>query len=210
VRKCVFETERVRKADLRLDTKDGLFEAIKDKHPVVPDHVERSELFRRVTTHDAEERMPEPKSGKRLTDRQIALLKKWIEQGAAWQGHWAFTPPVRPPLPDVQDATWPRGAIDKFILVRLETEGLRPSPEADKATLIRRVTLDLTGLPPTPDEVHEFLADSSPDAYDKLVDRLLANPHYGERMALDWLDVSRFVDTHGYHIVPCRDLTKCC
>ena len=197
-----------RKADLRLDTKDGLFAAIKDKHPVVPGNTDQSELFRRITADDPDERMPDPKSGKRLSDRQIALLKKWIEQGAPWQGHWAFTVPVRPLLPQVRDEAWTRNAIDRFILTRLEAEGLKPSPMADKATLIRRLTLDLTGLPPTPKEVDAFLADDSPDAYEKVVDRLLADPHFGERMALDWLDASRFADTHGYHIDPGRDMTR--
>ena len=197
-----------RKADLRLDTKDSLFAAIKDKHPVVPGKTEQSELFRRITTDDPDERMPEPKSGKRLSERQIALLKKWIEQGAPWQGHWAFTAPVRPALPQLHDESWPPNAIDRFILARLQEEGLKPSPMADKASLIRRLTLDLTGLPPTPKEVDAFLADDSPDAYEKVVDRLLANPHFGERMALDWLDASRFADTHGYHIDPGRDMTR--
>ena len=197
-----------RKADLRMDTKDGLFSAIKDKHPVVPGKTDQSELFRRINADDPDERMPDPKSGKRLSGRQVALLKKWIEQGAPWQGHWAFTAPLRPALPQVHDESWPRNAIDRFILARLQEEGLKPSPVADKATLIRRLTLDLTGLPPTPKEVDAFLADDSPDAYEKVVDRLLDNPHFGERMALDWLDASRFADTHGYHIDPGRDMTR--
>ena len=196
-----------RKADLRLDTKDGLFNAIKDNHPVVPERADESELYRRITTDNSDDRMPEPKSGRRLQPRQIALIKKWIEQGASWQGHWAFTAPTRPPLPKMEDASWVRNPIDAFALARMEAEGLKPSPEADKATLIRRATLDLTGLPPTPKEVDDFLADNSPDAYEKLVDRLLADPHYGERMALDWLDAARFADTHGYHIDAGRDMS---
>ncbi|HXE56316.1 MAG TPA: DUF1549 domain-containing protein, partial [Tepidisphaeraceae bacterium] len=196
-----------RKADLRLDTKDGLFSLIKNDHPVVPGDPQHSELFRRITTDNVDDRMPEPKSGRRLAPRQIALIKKWIEQGAAWQGHWAFTAPVRPPLPDVKDASWVRNPIDRFVLSHLEAEGVKPSPAADKATLIRRVTLDLTGLPPTPQEIDAFLADKSPDAYEKVVDRLLADPHYGERMTLDWLDAARFADTHGYHIDSGRDMT---
>jgi hypothetical protein len=196
-----------RKADLRLDTKDGLFTAIKDVGPVIPEHADQSEVYRRITTDNADDRMPEPKSGRRLAPRQIALIKKWIEQGAPWQGHWAFTAPTRPRLPKDENASWARNPIDNFMLARLGAEGLKPSPEADKATLIRRVTLDLTGLPPTPKEVDDFLADQSPDAYEKLVDRLLADPHYGERMALDWLDAARFADTHGYHIDAGRDMT---
>ena len=196
-----------RKAELRLDTKDGLFNALKDIHPVIPQHPETSEIYRRITNDNADERMPEPKSGRRLAPRQIALIKKWIEQGAPWQGHWAFTAPIRPALPSMADEKWPRNSIDRFVLGRLEADGLKPSPEADKSTLIRRVTLDLIGLPPTPKEVDDFVADKSPDAYETLVDRLLANPHYGERMALDWLDAARFADTHGYHIDAGRDMT---
>jgi len=196
-----------RKADLRLDTRDGLFAAIKNIVPIAPGKPGASEIFRRITTDNPDDRMPDPKSGKRLSERQIALIKKWIEQGAPWQGHWAFVPPSRLPLPQVGDKSWPRNAIDYFVLARLESDGLRPSPEASKETLIRRVTLDLTGLPPTPQEVDQFLADSSPDAYERLVDRLLSDPHYGERMTLDWLDASRFADTHGYHIDSGRDMT---
>jgi hypothetical protein len=196
-----------RKAKLRLDTKDGLFNAIKDIHPVVPEHADQSELYRRITTDNADDRMPEPKSGRRLSPRQIALIKRWIDQGARWQGHWAFTPPTRLALPRVQNTSWVRNAIDNFALARMEAEGLKPSPQADKSTLIRRVTLDLTGLPPTPREVDDFLADTAPDAYEKLVERLLADPHYGERMALDWLDGARYADTHGYHIDAGRDMS---
>ena len=197
-----------RKADLRLDMKDGFFTALEDHRPVVPGKPDASELFRRITTDNADERMPEPKSNKRLTDRQITLIKKWIEQGAHWEGPWAFTAPTRPEVPKVKDASWPRNPIDAFILQRLEAEGLKPAPEAERATLIRRVTLDLTGLPPTPREVDDFLNDQSADAYEKVVDRLLASPHYGERMALDWLDAARFADTHGYHIDAGRDMSK--
>jgi hypothetical protein len=196
-----------RKANLRLDTKDGFLTAIKNKFPVVPEHPERSELFRRITAEKPDERMPDPGSNKHLSARQIALMKKWIEQGAAWQGHWAFTAPMRPTVPD-QESKWAHNPIDRFIESRLYAENLAPAAEADKTTLIRRVTFDLTGLPPTLAEVDAFLADSSPEAYDKVVDRLLANPHYGERMALDWLDASRYADTHGYHIDSGRDMTR--
>ena len=196
-----------RKANLRLDTKAGLLTAIKDKVPVVPSHPDQSELFRRITAEKPDDRMPDPGSNKHLSPRQIALMKKWIEQGAAWQGHWAFTPPVRSAVPD-EASHWARNPIDHFIEARLHAEGLAPSPEAEKTTLIRRVTFDLTGLPPTLQEVQSFVEDNSPDAYEKLVDRLLANPHYGERMALDWLDASRYADTHGYHIDSGRDMTR--
>src|SRR5437588_722430 len=162
-----------RKAELRLDTKDGLFSTHETRHTVVIGKPENSEIFKRITNPNPDERMPEPKSNKRLTDRQIALVKKWIEQGAPWQGHWAFIAPTRPALPQVKSDKWCRNAIDYFILARLEKEGLTPSPEANKETLIRRLTLDLTGLPPTPKEVDDFLLDNSPDAYEKVVDRLL-------------------------------------
>src|SRR5262249_22908156 len=150
--------------------------------------LEASELLRRITSADRGKRMPPPSSGKKLTPRQIELLRRWIEQGAAWQPHWAFVAPQRPPLPPVKDATWPRNPIDHFILARLEREGLWPAPAAAKETLLRRVTFDLTGLPPTITEMDAFLADRSPNAYEKVVDRLLASPRYGERMVLEWLD----------------------
>ncbi len=137
---------------------------------------------------------------------EIELIQKWIKQGAEWQEHWSFVSPQRANLPKVQDTRWPQNAIDYFILARLETEDLKPSPRANKRTLIRRLSLDLTGLPPTPWEVAVFLADKSPDAYDRLVDRLLASPRYGERMALDWLDAARYADTHGYHEDYHRDM----
>ena len=181
-----------RKADLRLDTEEGARAALE---PGKPDD---SELFLRVTHRNEKKRMPPPASGRQLDARQVELLRRWIEQGAKWQKHWAFLPPQRPALPPVKNTAWPRNGIDQFILARLEREGLAPSPEADRTTLIRRVTLDLTGLPPTPAEVDAFLNDQGPDAYEKLVDRLLANPRYGERMAARWLDAARYADTNGY------------
>src|SRR5207302_7121636 len=128
-----------------------------------------------------------PKSGKKLTAQQITLLRQWIDQGAPWAKHWAYVPPQQAPLPRVADAKWPRGPIDHFILARLEAEGLRPSPEADRITLLRRVTLDLTGMPPAPAEVDAFLADATPEAYERVVDRLLRSPRFGEHMARFWL-----------------------
>ena len=143
--------------------------------------------------------MPPPETGKKLTPHQIALLKKWIDQGAPWQGHWAFIPPVRPRTPAVKGAAAGLHPIDAFIQARLAAEGLKPAKPADKVTLIRRVTLDLTGLPPTLAEVEAFLADTTPTAYEKVVDRLLASPQYGEHMARYWLDLARYGDTHGLH-----------
>jgi hypothetical protein len=185
-----------RKADLRLDTKEG---ALRTAEPViVPGKSAESELFRRVASSEADEVMPPRKSGKVLTPQQIELVKKWIDQGAKWNKHWAFEPPRRPATPSVKERDWPRNPIDAFVLARLESEKLAHSPAAGKATLIRRVYLDLAGLPPSPAEVDRFLADGAPDAYEKLVDRLLGSPAYGERMAMDWLDGARYADTNGY------------
>jgi hypothetical protein len=181
-----------RKAGLRLDTEEGAAKVLAAGDPA------KSELFRRITAKDEDERMPPPKSGRALTAAQIEALRLWIAEGAKWQKHWSFIPPARPPLPVVKNSTWSRNGIDRFILARLEREGLAPSPEADRTTLLRRATLDLTGLPPTPAEVDAFLADASPDAYEKVVDRLLASPRFGETMAARWLDAARYADTNGY------------
>ncbi len=190
---------RHRKAGLRLDTKDGAFARLKSEgHAIVPGNLDESELVARITSEDETDRMPPKSLGRTLTPREIDLLKRWVEQGAEWQNHWAFIPPGEAPLPEVLHSAWPRNAIDRFVLARLEAEGLAPSPEASKERLIRRVTFDLTGLPPTLAEIDAFLADSQPDAYERLVDRLLASPRFGERMAVDWLDVARYADTYGY------------
>jgi hypothetical protein len=196
---CHGPDKNKRKADLRLDTHDGIFSKIKDDTIVVPGKPDASELLRRVTATDPDERMPDPKSNKKLSARDIAMLKKWIEQGAPWQGHWAYIKPVRPAEPKVDQPGFVRNPIDRFVLARLKEAGLSPAPEADKATLIRRLSLDLTGLPPTPKEVQAFVDDTSPEAYEKVVDRLLASHHFGERMAVFWLDLVRFADTIGYH-----------
>jgi mono/diheme cytochrome c family protein len=191
-----------RKANLRLDTKDGLFTARKGRVPVVPGKPDQSELYKRITHPDPSERMPEKSFNKSLTDRQIAIVRKWIEQGAQWKGHWSYIKPVRTAVPDVQVTQRPefvRGPIDKFVLAKLKEQNLAPSADADRVTLIRRVTVDLTGLPPTPEEVKAFVNDGSTDAYEKVVDRLLASPAYGERMAAYWLDLVRYADSIGYH-----------
>jgi hypothetical protein len=193
---CHGPDAKTRKADLRLDQKEGVF---RSKDPlIVPGKSGESELIARVTSTDPEEVMPPRKGGRPLTPAQVDVLKRWVDEGAKWGKHWAFETPVRPPLPPVVDAAWPRNPIDRFVLARLEAEGLRPSPEADRTMLFRRTTLDLTGLPPSPAEVDGFLADKSADAYARLVERLLASPHYGERMASDWLDQARYADTNGY------------
>ncbi|HWE01340.1 MAG TPA: PSD1 and planctomycete cytochrome C domain-containing protein [Tepidisphaeraceae bacterium] len=196
---CHGPDKNKRKADLRLDTHDGIFSTIKDHHTVVPGKPDQSELYRRVIERDPDERMPDPKSNKKLSDREIALLKAWIEQDAPWQGHWAYLQPTRPAVPNVESPVFVKNPIDRFILARLNDAGLAPAPEAYRPTLIRRLSFDLIGLPPTPKETEQFVADASPDAYDKLVDRLLASPQYGERMAVAWLDLVRFADTVGYH-----------
>jgi hypothetical protein len=204
---CHGPDEKQRKAKLRLDTKEGAFSKLRGGgFAIVPKNPGESVLFDRISSNDPAYHMPPPKSGKSLKPEQIAVLRQWIEQGAPWSSHWAFVPPKRPPLPKVGDASWPRNAIDAFILAKLEAAGLKPSPEADKATLIRRVTLDLTGLPPTPGEVDAFLADQSPRAYEKVVDRLLQSPRFGEHMARYWLDAARYGDTHGLHLDNYREI----
>ncbi|MEX1223281.1 MAG: DUF1549 domain-containing protein, partial [Pirellulales bacterium] len=173
---------------------------------IVPGRPEHSALLERIASDDEFMQMPPPKGGEPLTAEQIALFKKWIAQGAEYQEHWAFVAPHKPAPPSVKQADWVRNPIDRFILARLEKEGLTPSPEADKTTLIRRATYDLTGLPPTPAEVDAFLADDSPDAYEKLVDRLLASPRHGEHRARYWLDIARYGDTHGLHLDNYREI----
>ena len=188
-----------KKLRLRLDSEAAaLADLGRGLKAIVPHHPEQSELIRRINAKDEAEQMPPAYSGRKLNDREKALLGEWIRQGAKWQQHWAFLAPVRPPLPDLGDRTWARNAIDYFVLERLKREGLRPSPEADRATLIRRLSFDLTGLPPTPEEVDAFVNDQSPKAYERVVDRLLASPRYGERMAFKWLDAARYADTNGY------------
>ena len=188
-----------RMSKLRLDTEAGAKGDLGGHLAIAPGNVAASELIRRVTSSDLARRMPPAYSGAaRLTDREIGLLTRWIAQGAPWQKHWSFIPPVRPALPQVHDPGWPKNAIDRFVLARLEREELKPSAEADPRTLIRRVSFDLTGLPPTPSEVNALLQDRSANAYEKVVDRLLASPHYGERMAAKWLDAARYADTNGY------------
>ena len=186
--------EKARQADLRLDIQDSASTVI------APGDSEASELWRRVSSSDEEEMMPPPDSHRVLKPEQKDLLKRWIEQGAAYAKHWSFTPPVKAPLPDVSNKEWPRNEIDRFVLARLDAEGLTPSAEADRRTLARRLALDITGLPPSADEDDAFVADPSGDAYERLVDALLASPHFGERMALAWLDAARYADTNGYSI----------
>ncbi|OJW23565.1 MAG: hypothetical protein BGO49_02405 [Planctomycetales bacterium 71-10] len=196
---CHGPDESQRKGKLRLDTFQAATAPASSGDPaVVPGDPEASELIRRLTTDDADEKMPPAKTGKPVSPEEIKVLQAWIAEGAEYEGHWAFIPPDRPPTPQVSRGEWVRNPIDAFILRRLEAEGLSPSPEADKTTLIRRLALDLTGLPPTIAEVDAFLADDRADAYDRLVDRLLESPHYGERWGRIWLDAARYADSDGY------------
>ncbi|MEQ8762853.1 MAG: PSD1 and planctomycete cytochrome C domain-containing protein [Planctomycetota bacterium] len=184
--------------DLRLDVRELALEAA-----IVPGDPENSELIYRITSPDRFERMPPTWSKKpALTEDEIDRLRQWVEAGAPYEPHWSYVRPVRPEVPSVEDTTWPRNEIDRFVLARLEEEGLSPSPEADRITLIRRLSFDLLGLPPEPKDVEAFLRDDEPGAYERLVDRLLASPHYGERMAQHWLDLVRYADSAGYHSDP--------
>lgn len=204
---CHGPDEKRRMASLRLDTQDGIF-AHRGAYDIVsPGDPAKSRLLTRISA-GAAARMPPAQAGPGLTETQIATIRKWIEQGAKWKRHWAFLPPQRRELPAVRNERWPRNAIDRFVEARLEREGLKPAPEASRATLLRRLSFDLTGLPPTTAEVDAFLADRSPDAYEKQVDRLLAVPQYGEHMAVAWLDLARYADTHGYHIDSGRDMWR--
>lgn len=194
---CHGPDDKQRKAKLRFDIEESAKSKV-----IVPGDAD-SELLKRVASHD-DDRMPPAKAGSALAPEQIDILKAWVKEGAKWGRHWAFEKPVRPPLPDVKLADWPRNPIDRFVLARLEKEGLKPSPEAGKFTLARRVALDLTGLPPEPDLVKNFVADKSPEAYERLVDELLQSPAYGERWARMWLDLARYADTKGYE----KDLAR--
>ncbi len=188
-----------KKIKLRLDSEAAATADLgRGRRPIVPGQPDKSELVKRITHADETMRMPPVDSGRTLTKQEINLLTEWIKQGAKWQSHWAFVAPVRPQRPQLKNSAWPKNAIDHFVLARLEREGLQPAPEADRATLLRRVSLDLTGLPPTPEELDDFLNDQSPNAYEKVVDRLLASPRYGERVAFKWLDAARYADTNGY------------
>jgi Protein of unknown function (DUF1553)/Protein of unknown function (DUF1549)/Planctomycete cytochrome C len=196
-----------RKAKLRLDVRDVALE----KEAFKPGKPDESEMIRRIYTTNEDDHMPPADSHKHLTDKQKETLKRWIAEGAEYQPHWAYIKPERPTVPKVKNSKWVKNPIDAFVLHQLEDQKIAPSAEADKHTLLRRLSLDLIGLPPTPEEVNAFLKDKSPGAYERQVDRLMASPHYGERMAVPWLDLARFADTVGYHgdqnvnVFPYRD-----
>src|SRR6266496_495695 len=201
---CHGPDESSRKAKLRLDLRDEAIKDHKGTRAIVPGDAASSEMVRRITATDPDDLMPPPKTGRTLSAVEIDLLKRWIQQGAAYSPHWAFVKPERAALPAVKIKSWPRNAIDYFILAKLEKNGLKPSPPADRYTLVRRLSLDLTGLPPTPAEVNAFVNDQQPDAYERLVDRLLRSPAYGERWARLWLDLARYADSAGYGSDPLR------
>ena len=199
--KCHGPDDNVRKAELRLHTQEGLYATSRDdslRRIIVPGSPARSKLIEHITATDPNKVMPPPESNLSLAPREINLLRRWIEQGAAWKPHWSFVAPVAPERPTVRDKGWARNDIDAFILHRLESEGLKPSPDADKAKLLRRVTFDLTGLPPSIEELDAFLSDGREKAYEHAVLGLLSRSAFGERMASMWLDLSRYADSHGY------------
>jgi hypothetical protein len=198
---CHGPDEKAREGDFRLDVREAAFAALDSAgkyFAILPGEPEKSELVRRILHTDPDELMPPPESNLSLSEREIALLQKWITQGAEWKDHWAFIPPEKAALPAVSDPEWPINAIDPFILHRLEQEGLAPNEEASKEKLLRRLSFDLRGLPPSLAEIEAFLQDDSPEAYEQWVDRFLSEQSYGERMSMEWLDLARYADSHGY------------
>ncbi|WP_221284657.1 PSD1 and planctomycete cytochrome C domain-containing protein [Mucilaginibacter sp. SP1R1] len=200
--KCHGPDASKREANLRLDVPESAYNALKDNpqaHALVPSEPDLSEVYRRISTPDTTELMPPPSSNlKKLSPYEVDLIKKWIKQGAKYEKHWAFVPPQLPAVPQVKNTAWPKNQIDNFVLQKLEQKGIDPNPEADKERLLKRVSLDLTGLPPSLPTMDAFLADKSSDAYQKVVDQLMQSQQYGEKMALHWLDVARYADSHGY------------
>lgn len=199
--KCHGPDKSKQEAELGLNDEAGFFKALKDdpnSHIIVQGKPAESELYRRIMTTDTADVMPPPESNLSLTEYEKALIKKWIEQGAKYKQHWAFTAPTKPSLPKVSNKEWVKNEIDHFVLQRLENEGLKPNKEAEKERLLRRTSYDLTGLPPSPALLDRFLADQSPDAFEKMVDSLMALPSYGEHQASHWMDVARYADSHGY------------
>ncbi|MCY7352355.1 MAG: DUF1553 domain-containing protein [Cytophagaceae bacterium] len=199
---CHGPDQAKQQAGLRLDIQENAYEKTCEsgRRPIVPGDLSASEVYHRILATDPKVLMPTPESHLTLTVEEKALICRWIEQGAEYKPHWSFTPPRKQALPVVKNQSWVKNDIDRFVLKKLEENGLKPSPEAGNATLLRRVSLDLTGLPPTVAEVDAFLADQTPNAYETVVRRLLASPHYGEHMAVGWLDAARYADTHGYQL----------
>jgi hypothetical protein len=203
---CHGPDAQARKADLRLDVAEAAL-AQRDSGPALTaGSLDQSEVWQRIISTDESLVMPPPSTKKPLTDGQKELLKKWIEQGAKYQRHWSFSPPVKPEVPAADKPGWQQNPIDRFLLARMREKGLEPRPEASQPTLIRRVAFALTGLPPTPAEVEAFETDTTPQAYENMVNRYLASPRYGEEMARHWLDVARYADTHGLHLDNLREM----
>ena len=199
--KCHGPDEKTREADLRLDTEEGAFAALGkkgDRFAIVKGDLEQSELYHRIIATDEDDLMPPPESNLSLSEFEIKLISKWIKQGAEWKEHWAFLKPQKEELPQVRKSDWPQNEIDHFVLAKLEKENFSPAKEESREKWLRRVSFDLTGLPPSLEELDAFLADESEDAYEKIVDHLLASEAYGERMASPWLDAARYADSHGY------------
>jgi len=205
---CHGPDEQHREADLRLDTPEGLAGQVAGRRTITPGRPDDSELLRRLITNDPDERMPPASTGKSLNPGQIALIRRWIEEGAEWKPHWAFLAPQKPAIPAGLDPQREPHSIDRLVRARLQREDLSSSPPADRRTLLRRMTFDLTGLPPTPDELQAFLADESPEAVSRVIDRLLASPRYAERMAIRWLEAARYADTNGYQSDGPRDMWR--
>ncbi|MEH0152626.1 DUF1553 domain-containing protein [Limibacter armeniacum] len=198
------------KGGLRLDIAETAYAKYNEETgrvAIKPGDLEASEVFHRIVSEDKDYVMPTKESNLNLTDREKAILIKWIEDGAEYRPHWAFISPKKPALPEVKHKDWVKNPIDQFVVKKLEIDGYNPSEEADKATLLRRLSLDLTGLPPTPEEINNFLEDRSENAYEKQVDRLLNSNHYGEQMAAGWMDLARYADTHGYQVDRYRDVS---
>lgn len=199
--KCHGPDANKRESDLRLDTEEGAYSALKDQPShfvIVPGEPKASEVFLRITSTDSSIMMPPPEANLSLSQEEIGLIEKWIAQGAVYKPHWAFIPPVATDLPKVNDKNWPKNEIDYLVLAEMAKEGLKPNPAAEKPYLLKRLAFDITGLPPSLDLQDRFEADDSPEAYEKAVDELLASKHYGEKMAIPWLDVARYADSHGY------------
>lgn len=205
---CHGPDDSSRKGDLRLDTKEGLFEkTAKHESAVIPGDLEKSELWYRIITTDEDDIMPPPKEGKTLEPEEKAMIQQWILDGAPWQGHWSFVKPQRPVVPDVTKEGFEiRNPIDAFVLSTLANKGMAPAPEADRRTLARRVSLDLTGLPPRAEDVEEFVQDKSPNAYERYVNHLMSSPQWGEHRGRYWLDAARYADTHGLHFDNYREI----
>lgn len=208
--KCHGPDEKARKAKLRLDLPESAYSirnTNKQTRAIVPSHPEQSELVRRITTSDDDDRMPPPASNLVLTPEEKELLRRWVAEGAEYKTHWAFSPVHKPVIPSLEQNPQVRNPVDSFVLARLEKEGLTFSPEASRETLIRRLSFDLRGLPPTLQEIDEFLTNNSPKTYEQTVDKFLASPAYGEHLANDWLDLARFADTYGYQADVGRDMS---